>query len=192
MAEFGETLSERELAVLECLADGSTNRQIAETLSISHNTVKVHVRNIFTKLGVSSRTMATTVALQQGLLSVPGLEVDAPVPVEGETPPLSLAPEGAIEQENGASQPTSRRGRWRSFGILALMLLLLLLAAIAGIWFVNRSTENELSASSSFEEEPIGDSKWLMSVPMPLERAGMAMAAVGLDLYQIGGETAVC
>ncbi|MGH2536890.1 MAG: helix-turn-helix domain-containing protein, partial [Candidatus Promineifilaceae bacterium] len=74
MAESGEPLSERERVVLERLADGSTNRQIAHDLDISPNTVKVHLRNIFAKLGVSSRTEAAAVALQRGLLSLPALQ----------------------------------------------------------------------------------------------------------------------
>jgi DNA-binding CsgD family transcriptional regulator len=191
MAEFGESLSERELAVLECLADGSTNRQIAETLNISHNTVKVHVRNIFTKLGVSSRTMATTVALQQGLLSVPGVEIDASATAHEAThSQLSPIPPDAATASSVSVPDGATARRWRLFGFLALLLLVLALGAVAGVWFVNRRAENRLSASGPVEEEPIGDSKWLSSAPMPLERASMAMAAVGLDLYQIGGETA--
>jgi DNA-binding CsgD family transcriptional regulator len=189
MAEFGETLSERELAVLNRLADGATNREIAQTLNISHNTVKVHVRNIFTKLGVSSRTKATTVALQKGLLSVPGPEADTLAGVqEPAASQLSPTVPDAIAAEDVALPRTSGPGRWRLFGISVLLLLVLLLGAIAGVWFVNRGAENGLSASESMEEEPIGDSRWLISAPMPLERASMAIAAVGLDLYQIGGE----
>ena len=51
-------LSAREWEVLELAAKGQTNPQIAETLSVSENTVKFHLQNIFQKLGVSNRTEA--------------------------------------------------------------------------------------------------------------------------------------
>jgi DNA-binding NarL/FixJ family response regulator len=52
------TLSAREWEVLEKLAGGLTNAQIAEAISVSENTVKFHLQNIFQKLGVSNRTEA--------------------------------------------------------------------------------------------------------------------------------------
>jgi len=54
----GPALSTREQEVFELVAKGLTNIQIAETLSVSENTVKFHVQNIFQKLGVSNRTEA--------------------------------------------------------------------------------------------------------------------------------------
>src|SRR5690606_25228169 len=66
----GESLSERELDVLRRLAAGESNKAIADGLSISPYTVKTHLRNIYTKLDVSTRTEAMTVALQQGMVSV--------------------------------------------------------------------------------------------------------------------------
>jgi ATP/maltotriose-dependent transcriptional regulator MalT len=63
-----DALSERELEILALLAEGLTNRQIAEQLYISRGTVKAHAHNIFEKLGVSNRLQATTRARELGLL----------------------------------------------------------------------------------------------------------------------------
>jgi len=60
-------LTEREAELLALLATGKTNREIGAQLFISEKTVARHVSNIFDKLGVSSRTAATAVALRHGL-----------------------------------------------------------------------------------------------------------------------------
>jgi LuxR family maltose regulon positive regulatory protein len=65
-----EPLSERELEVLQLIAEGLTNREIANKLFIALGTVKVHTRNIYGKLGVHSRTQAVTKATVLGLLSL--------------------------------------------------------------------------------------------------------------------------
>ena len=68
-AEPAALLSDRELEVLECLADGLTTLQIAARLFISENTVKTHVRHILEKLEAANRTEAVSKAVQWGLLS---------------------------------------------------------------------------------------------------------------------------
>jgi DNA-binding NarL/FixJ family response regulator len=62
-------LTERELEVLRLMAKGWSNQRIAEDLSISEGTVKNHVTNIYTKLGVHSRAEAVAWAWQQGLVN---------------------------------------------------------------------------------------------------------------------------
>jgi DNA-binding NarL/FixJ family response regulator len=60
-------LSEREREILELVADGLKNAQIATTLSLSPKTVRNHVSNILSKLQVADRTQATVLALAAGL-----------------------------------------------------------------------------------------------------------------------------
>jgi DNA-binding NarL/FixJ family response regulator len=61
-------LSAREVEVLQMIAYGSTNREVAEALHISPQTVKTYLERIFTKLGVSDRTRAVAVALKHGIV----------------------------------------------------------------------------------------------------------------------------
>jgi DNA-binding NarL/FixJ family response regulator len=63
-----EQLTPRELEVLQQVAKGATNKAIAETLFISENTVKIHLRNILDKLHLQNRIQAATYALQEGLV----------------------------------------------------------------------------------------------------------------------------
>ncbi len=65
-----ELLSERERQVLELLAKGSANKEVAAALSLSESTVKTHVANIFQKLDVNDRTSAVTQALQRGIIKM--------------------------------------------------------------------------------------------------------------------------
>ena len=62
-------LTARELQILEQLADGSTNKQIAVALTISDNTVHHHVNSIMEKLQVSDRTEAVATAIRSGVLA---------------------------------------------------------------------------------------------------------------------------
>ncbi|MDX1992913.1 MAG: response regulator transcription factor [bacterium] len=65
-----EPLTERETDVLRLLAQGMTNREIAESLVITERTVKFHISAILGKLGASNRTEAVTLAVQRGLVSL--------------------------------------------------------------------------------------------------------------------------
>jgi NarL family two-component system response regulator LiaR len=71
-----EALTERETEVLRLVAQGQANKQIAASLHIAEKTVKIHVSNILSKLGVQSRTQATLYAIRTGLVS-PGSSEEA-------------------------------------------------------------------------------------------------------------------
>ena len=63
-----EPISPRELEVLSLMAAGKRNKEIADELSIAEDTVKMHVRNILSKLQVNDRTEAVTIALRRGII----------------------------------------------------------------------------------------------------------------------------
>jgi two-component system, NarL family, response regulator len=61
-------LSAREMEVLQLIAKGLSNREIANALFVTEGTIKFHVINILNKLGAKDRTMAVTIALQRGII----------------------------------------------------------------------------------------------------------------------------
>lgn len=105
------TLSEREQEVLRCVARGATNQQIALELNITLSTVKVHLRNIFAKINVSSRTEASLYALRTDILppEEPGKPDAAaeptaePQPVVADAP--ATAPAAALPTPSAEPEP---------------------------------------------------------------------------------------
>ena len=95
MTEGAPELSPREMEIVKLVSKGITNQMIARELSISENTVKVHLRYVFAKLNVESRTEATLFAISHGW-----------VEVEGSNLPLSL------EAADVASPPSFVERRW--------------------------------------------------------------------------------
>jgi LuxR family maltose regulon positive regulatory protein len=68
-ADQDTRLTERELDVLRVLAAGSTEREAAATLSVSHSTIHSHAKSIYVKLGCSSRDQAVARARELGLIT---------------------------------------------------------------------------------------------------------------------------
>lgn len=201
MTEQGETLSERELEILRCLASGASNKEIADDLSISPYTVKTHLRNIYGKLGVSTRTEATTVALQQGYLTLDNSTLTVSESPNLQSPISNLQEEGIrgleirdleTELATDAAALRKRPQRWRT----AAFVLLLLVVVVAAGALVLQLQGGGLAGfgatptAAPFVEEAIGETRWLASRPLPTPRSSRATAAIGLDIYQIGGETA--
>ncbi len=196
MAERGEPLSDRELDVLRRLAAGESNKAIADGLSISPYTVKTHLRNIYAKLDVSTRTEATTVALQQGVLRMPeeedgDWETDARRLENSGEDGLPIAmpprPEPAEEPTTTAEAPTAVSHRWR---LLSVGLLLLFALVVGAFLFIQwRNGELQATETELYPEQSLGESKWLSTRPLPDARAGRAATAVGLEIYLLGGES---
>jgi DNA-binding NarL/FixJ family response regulator len=65
-----EDLTARELEVLRLIQEGHKNKQIADKLSISENTVNFHIKNLVDKLGANDRTHAVTIAVRRGMLAI--------------------------------------------------------------------------------------------------------------------------
>ncbi len=69
VSENVNSLTKKENQILEVLANGKTNLQIAQALFISDKTVKEHLWNIFQKLGADNRTHAVVIAFRKGLVT---------------------------------------------------------------------------------------------------------------------------
>ena len=65
-----DVLTDREIEVLGCVASGNRNRDIAERLFITEETVKVHIKHIMEKLGASDRTQAMAIAVRRGIIQL--------------------------------------------------------------------------------------------------------------------------
>ena len=65
-----EALTSREVEILRCVAEGYRNREIAERLFISEETVKIHIKHVMDKLGATHRTQAVAIAVRRGIIQV--------------------------------------------------------------------------------------------------------------------------
>lgn len=175
-------LSEREMEVARLLATGASNAEIARDLVISPHTVKVHLRNIFEKLQVNSRTEASMVLVQRGWIVVPGALVETSA--EPAPPPL---PEPAPLNHTPAHLPVWQR----AYLVGALMLcLLLLLAPYAGA-LMNDATDLLTNADLTRSVPPVAqlEPRWQVRTPLPQPLGRHALVNLTGRLVRLGGET---
>jgi DNA-binding CsgD family transcriptional regulator len=170
MPEPGEALSEREKEVLRLVATGATNEQIARELVISTNTVKVHLRNIFAKLGVTSRTEASLHAIRQGWITV-------------ETPAVAAAEKTAPAEPAVLPRPVPHWPRWLALAAVAILMIVLILS-LTGL--VNRILPTP--SPSALPITPITVRRWTIHMVMPTPRSDLALLSFQNALYAIGGE----
>ncbi len=175
--ESPRSLSDREMEVLRQLATGASNQQIAYDLDISVNTVKVHIRNIFEKLGVSSRTEATLYAIQSGWVQVGGEATGDRAP--GNSLSLAAGQEGLFRL---------RRVNWRAL-ILAGVALVTILAVVTWYFAAAPGAASGVPSTRSPATGPPAVRVRTLT-PMPDARAGLASVVHDFQVYTIGGETA--
>lgn len=179
MTDDGNPLSKREQEILELVARGLSNQEIARDLVITFNTVKVHMRNIFAKLEASSRTEAIVKAAQAGWINVAGLEESVEEEAAAAAGPAALA-----------EPPLARWQRVYFFAAAALVLALLLLPGLLGRLDA-RPAANALSDAGRTRlgaPQRVAVSRWTSLAPLPEPRSRLALAAIDDQLAAIGGE----
>lgn len=169
-------LSEREIEILKLVAQGKSNKEIAENLFISVNTVKVHLTNVFKKTGVTSRTEATLYAIEHGFINSPR---NAPDDVQ-----ILISQPGENSTENLTDIAKKPKASW-----ITLLLLTLVLIGVFVLLF--RST---LFRSNPPQTNPLTESlaqaRWRTLRPLTTARTKMAAAVYENNIYLIGGENA--
>lgn len=154
------SLSERELEILALAATGLSNREIAQKLTISPNTVKVHLRNIFEKTGAASRTEAAMVGMEHGLVDLPP---------------------GAVKAEPVQEDWRAVAWRFRWVGLGVFFLIVLLVIALGTNLIFPRSGPEQAALTAQPE-------RWQQLASLPEPRAAMAAAAYDGQIYALAGE----
>ena len=185
MAEFGEPLTERENEILLMVATGVTNREVAHQLNISVNTVKVHLRNVFNKLGAESRTEATMIAVREGW-----------VPVSSTGVASGLQATNAVAQYRIPPAIPEPPLPWFKRATL-IAAVLLAVAGMAVTWPRNRSQADN-GQDQPFDRSPQQplvapvegtQSSWHERAQMPTRRAHLALVVARSEILAIGGRT---
>ena len=174
-------LTEREKEILRLLATGTSNKEIARVLVISSNTVKVHLRNIFAKIGAASRTEAAMYAIQVGLVRSPA------VPAQAEDIPARAEDNPAASQTTAVEAPARHLPDVRQAGVAVIIIILLVVVAGMGILFTRQYAPKATSPSPI---TPTPESRWHALAPLPTARGGLAVTAYENQIYAIGGDSA--
>ncbi len=170
MMEEHQELSAREIEILQLVARGASNKEIAQRLFISTNTVKVHLRNIFGKIGVSSRTEAAMYAVSNRM--IPELRLE-----EAEPPQTIAQP---VVQDAHIERFWNTKPHWFWLLIASGGVLLF----IGAIFLIRTMRAPSAQPIPSAFEPPT----WQKLTPMPTVRAHFAVVALEDYIYAIAGE----
>jgi DNA-binding CsgD family transcriptional regulator/N-acetylneuraminic acid mutarotase len=181
MGEATGNLSEREIEIIKLVATGASNKEIALALQISPNTVKVHLRNIFSKIEVVSRTEATLYAIRNNFISPPA---SSPIPetladeVIFSSSPLAMAAD-PIATPVSQTKP--------GFPILPTLVsiasFIIIVLLITALIFSRQSPPK----SSPLVSTPTAIERWNFKKPIPKPLSGSSSIAFNGRIYLIGG-----
>ena len=168
-------LSEREREILLLVAKGASNKQIAQELFISTNTVKVHLRNIFNKIGVASRTEAAMFAVGAGLVDPAG-DADREE-IVGKPPGLS----GDSAKKGLEENKLRSRRLWLVGAIVGSLIIAVIGLFLYWEWYNGSTASGSQLDTGEFP-------RWQEKAEMITPRYGMGITTYANQIFTVAGE----